>query len=329
MQIKNYERSIPVYVIEMAGSYQVGQPSQLAETLHGLGATLTQILAYGSLMTPEELEVAAREIENLDEVLVSFRENFLGSPQTPTENQAPAPVEQRETDLPQAQVESAETQISEDDRGEQETAEPQATTDTIDAEWREIAAELSPAYLQLPSEDPSLERDLVAGLSSVLQQMVAQQERPRAVRQIHIVEAHLMLMHLLGVEFVDPKSELSGFARLVNDVHALRILSRPSEHFLKEPIRGFRNAEQNGKVVMAVKLPNELDPGRVTDFFGFLPDRGMAYAQRELRDVGLHNTDVDRLQAIARTLEERYPQEVEQLRRSSRRVSETVEAAPF
>lgn len=285
------------YRIHIEGDYIVGQTEELADALKALETTYADLLSLKLFMSAPEAAILE---ESLGRVLKMI-----------------SPLSDLDDTLKTTSQATA--------KGEQDNPEEEGETgSTSGADWDTFKTENPVSYLEMPNIPETLEAHLVSGLTNLLQSEIDRNGRPRAVRQIHIAEAHLLLMDSLGIQWVEPKNEQNGFVRLVNDVHVLRILHRPSIHFLQEPIRGYRTAESNGKIAMAIKVPLELDPSKVTDYFAFTPDRGRMNALRELREIGV--THIDRFKELASHLEEEFKEDVDALRRASDRAAAALVA---
>ncbi|GGM53836.1 hypothetical protein GCM10008956_32290 [Deinococcus arenae] len=296
MLIKNRKS----YSIHIEGDYTVGQSEELAETLAALETTYTDLISLKLSMSASEQAILEESLGKLLRLISPITDD---SAVPETSNQLPPTRKEQDQD-------------SHDEESE--------TGSASGADWDTFKMENPVAYLEMSEIPETLEAHLVAGLTHLLQSEINRNGRPRAVRQIHIAEAHLLLMDYLGIQWVEPKNEQNGFVRLVNDVHVLRILHRPSNHFLQEPIRGYRTAENNGKIAMAIKVPLELDPSKATDYFAFTPERGRVNAIRELRDIGV--TQLDRFKELAFQLEDEFKEDVDALRRASDRAAAALVA---
>lgn len=296
MLIKNRKS----YSIHIEGDYTVGQSEELAETLAALETTYTDLISLKLSMSASEQAILEESLGKLLKLISPVTDD---SAVPETANQLPP-------------IRKEQDQDNHDEEGEAGPASG--------ADWDTFKMENPVAYLEMSAIPETLEAHLVAGLTHLLQSEINRNGRPRAVRQIHIAEAHLLLMDYLGIQWVEPKNEQNGFVRLVNDVHVLRILHRPSVHFLQEPIRGYRTAENNGKIAMAIKVPLEMDPSKATDYFAFTPERGRMNALRELRDIGV--TQLDRIKELAFNLEEEFKEEVNALRKASDRAAAALVA---
>ena len=286
--------------INIQKEYCIGQPEDLTETLYRLEGVYKRLVSIQGALSEREKAALQESVGRLLNLISQV-----------TDDNA---VLKTATHLPQTRKE--QDQDSHDEESEAGSASG--------ADWDTFKMENPVAYLEMSEIPETLEAHLVAGLTHLLQSEINRNERPRAVRQIHIAEAHLLLMDYLGIQWVEPKNEQNGFVRLVNDVHVLRILHRPSNHFLQEPIRGYRTAENNGKIAMAIKVPLELDPSKATDYFAFTPERGRVNAIRELRDIGV--TQLDRFKELAFQLEDEFKEDVDALRRDSDRAAAALVA---
>lgn len=303
MQFKNKKRIH--YDIDLTGTYTLGDSQELSALLEGLGDTLSEIFDFVGLMSQEEREVAVQGITRLTEVLRAGELSL-----TPDRIMLTPVVLALTPEEPSGGATEEDADVTE--------------SSSTQPDWDGIELHHSTPYLH--NSEEGFEAELVRSLSNILKTAMESQERPRAIRQVHVTEAHLLLMNAMGISFVDPRNDLNGFNRLVNDVHALRILSRPSSHFLQEPIRGYRTAEGGDRVAFAVKVPNELDPGKATDYFAFIAEKGRMNALRDLREIGL--TDAKEVEGLAATLAAKYPSEVAELRKLSDRAAGTLDALP-
>ncbi|MCD0160196.1 hypothetical protein IHN63_02630 [Deinococcus sp. 6YEL10] len=286
--------------INIQKEYCIGQPEDLTETLYRLEGVYKRLVSIQGALSEHEKTVLQESVGRLLKLISQVTDDSAAS--------------ETATQLPPTRKE--QDQDNHDEEGE--------TGPASGADWDTFKTEHPVAYLQMSERPKTLEAHIVTGLTHLLQSEINRNGRPRAVRQIHIAEAHLLLMEQLGIPWVEPKNEQNGFVRLVNDVHVLRILHRPSIHFLQEPIRGYRTAENNGKIAMAIKVPLELDPSKVTDYFAFTPERGRTNAMRELRDIGV--TQLDLFKELAVMLEDGFKEDVEALRRASDRAAAALVA---
>lgn len=110
----------------------------------------------------------------------------------------------------------------------------------------------------------------------------------KSVPQIIAVEVFHSIMDSLGVNYFNPRE--SDLFQDYIDLAMESGIIKFSSWLSKEAVRAYRNAEQNGRLLQVVKLPNSDDRAKTNDYYSFLPEGGRAAAVRDLKNLGLEAT---------------------------------------
>jgi len=155
-------------------------------------------------------------------------------------------------------------------------------------------------YLRPRSHD-ALEQAIADGLTRIV---AGKESGKNNVQQLHLAYLHALLMNELGAEEISATDSRNGYAQTVSDVSRARLIDISRPYFIREPIRGYRGAVKNGKIMRAVKRGN-LNP----EWFALKPG-GYDEALAELRKIGVQGIEpiselaaqlqLDHAEAVAR-----------------------------
>lgn len=130
--------------------------------------------------------------------------------------------------------------------------------------------------------------------------------------QTSLAQIHLLLMRMMGIEYINPKDSRVGADYFAHEVVRNRLLNAaPSSYFVTEPIRGYRNDK---KAIEKVKTRDLLDPDKEAEFYRLLPGVGLGIATRVLKAQGIELSELER---IAEELGEKYRGTVMELQQDS------------